>query len=65
MELLIKLAELFQVGIADLVGENPQGEQESGEIVAMYRGLKQLGERDRKIVQAMIQRMNQTGDADS
>lgn len=63
MSLLLKLAEYFRVGIADLVGEDPGGEQEDQEIVALYRDLKHLGPRDREIVQAMIERMRKDGGA--
>lgn len=57
VELLVKLAELFRVGIAELVGEDPDAKSEEPEMVALHRNLKDLNPRDREIVQAMIDKM--------
>lgn len=57
IELVRKFAELFKVGIADLVGENPAAKDEAPEMVAMFRDLKGLGERDREIVRALMEQM--------
>jgi len=53
-ELLVNLAKAFDVSVADLVGENPQGEDEEPQMVAMYRELKELSEEDRKVIQSMM-----------
>ena len=55
MELLLKLATFFKVGVADLVGENPNAREEKPEMVAMYRDLKTLADDDRKMLQVMIE----------
>jgi transcriptional regulator with XRE-family HTH domain len=54
IELLAALAKALDVSIADLVGENPTGENEDPHIVAMYRDLKDLTPEDRKIIQSVI-----------
>ena len=43
MELVVKLAELFRVRVSDLVGDNPDGDDQPAEMVAMFRDLKSLG----------------------
>ncbi|CAA9486138.1 MAG: hypothetical protein AVDCRST_MAG91-284 [uncultured Sphingomonadaceae bacterium] len=59
MELVVKLADLFRVRVADLVGENPDAAGEDPAMVAMFRDLKQLEERDREMVAALMQQMRQ------
>ena len=59
MELVVKLADLFRVRVADLVGENPDAQGEDPAMVAMFRDLKQLGERDREMIAALMQQMKQ------
>lgn len=54
MELLTGLAKAFKVSVADLIGENPAGENEDDGIVAMYRELQDLTPRDREVIQGMI-----------
>jgi transcriptional regulator with XRE-family HTH domain len=54
IELVAKLADLFRVRVADLVGENPNAESEEPEMVAMFRDLKQLSERDRETIQVLM-----------
>jgi len=54
IELVTKLAQCFGVGIADLVGENPEAEGERPELVAMFRDLKGLSEKDLETVQSMM-----------
>jgi transcriptional regulator with XRE-family HTH domain len=54
IELVTKLAKCFGVSVADLVGENPQGEGEEPQLVAMYRELKELSKDDRKAIQSMV-----------
>ena len=54
IELVVKLADLFRVRVADLVGENPNADSEEPEMVAMFRDLKQLSERDRETIQVLM-----------
>lgn len=54
IELLTGLAKCFEVSVAELIGENPQGEDELPQLVAMYRELKELSEEDRKAIQTMM-----------
>src|SRR5688572_8061901 len=54
IELVVKLADLFRVRVADLVGENPAAEGEAPEMVAMFRDLKKLGPRDRETIKVLI-----------
>ena len=63
IELVVKLANLFRVRVADLVGENPQAEDEAPEMVAMFRHLKSLDERDRETIQVLMNQLkrNRTG----
>jgi transcriptional regulator with XRE-family HTH domain len=57
VEVLTKLADLFRVRIADLVGENPEAEHEAPEMVAMFRDLKQLDDRDRETIQVLMDQL--------
>lgn len=57
MDLVLKLAELFRVRVADLVGENPEGEDQPPEMVAMYRDLTKLDDRDREMIRLMMESM--------
>ena len=57
MDLVVKLAELFRVRVADLVGEGPDATEEAPEIVAMFRDLKQLGPRDRETIGMLMEQM--------
>jgi transcriptional regulator with XRE-family HTH domain len=54
IDLLTKLAKCFDVSVADLIGENPNGVDEKPQLVAMYRELKELSEEDRKAIQSMM-----------
>lgn len=63
MELVVKLAELFRVRVADLVGDNPEGEDEPAEMVAMFRDLKQLDTRDRDTIRMLMEQMKKRKDA--
>lgn len=56
MEVVIKLATFFKVGVADLVGENP-GAEHQPELVALYRDLKALTPRDREMIEVMVQQL--------
>lgn len=57
MELVVKLADLFRVRVADLVGENPDAADEDPEMVAMFRDLKGLGEDDREIIKGLMEQL--------
>lgn len=57
MELVVKLAELFRVRVADLVGENPDAEDQPAEMVAMFRDLKQLEPGDRETIRMLMETM--------
>ena len=64
MELVVKLADLFRVRVADLVGENPDAADEDPEMVAMFRDLKGLGEDDREIIKGLMEQLkNRRGKA--
>lgn len=54
LELVTKLAKCFDVGVADLVGENPDAEGEKPELVAMFRDLKGLDEKDFETMQSIM-----------
>jgi transcriptional regulator with XRE-family HTH domain len=62
MELVVKLADLFRVRVADLVGENPAADSEAPEMVAMFRDLKQLGERDRETIRVLMEQLKRRRD---
>lgn len=57
VDVLTKLADLFRVRIADLVGENPLAADEAPEMVAMFRDLKRLEPRDRETIRVLIEQM--------
>lgn len=57
MDLVKKLADLFRVRVADLVGENPDADDEPAEMVAMFRDLKKLEEPDRELIRMMMEQM--------
>ena len=57
MELVVKLAGLFRVRVADLVGENPEHADEPAEMVAMFRDLKDLDDRDRDTISMLLGQM--------
>ncbi len=57
VELLTKLANHYEVGIAALMGEDPSATQEEPELVALFRDLKELSERDREVLKSTIQTM--------
>jgi transcriptional regulator with XRE-family HTH domain len=60
IELVVKLADLFRVRVADLVGENPNADSEEPEMVAMFRDLKQLSERDRTTIQVLMDQLKRS-----
>jgi transcriptional regulator with XRE-family HTH domain len=60
IELLTKLAEHYAVPVARLIGEDPEATQEDQELVAMFRDLKDLTPRDRKILRSTMLAMKNT-----
>lgn len=54
IELVAKLADVFKVSVSYLVGEAFDSNDEKGEMVAMYRGLKDLDPHEREAVQGLI-----------
>ena len=64
MDLVVKLADLFRVRVADLVGENPNAEDEPAEMVAMFRDLKTLEEPDREMIRMLMETMRNKRKAD-
>lgn len=54
IDLLTKLAKSFDVSVAELIGENPGSADDSPELVALYRELKELSDPDRKAIQNMM-----------
>lgn len=57
VELVMKLADLFRVRVADLIGENPEGADEEPAMVAMFRDLKKLDNRDRETIRVLMDQM--------
>ena len=57
IELLLRLAQHFSVGIAYFVGEDPDAPEENEQLVAMFRGLKALDRSDREVINALMQLM--------
>ncbi len=62
MELVVKIAALFRVRVADLVGDNPDAAEEPAEMVAMFRDLKQLEEPDREMIRMLMEQMKKRKD---
>lgn len=60
MEIVLKLADLFRVRVADLVGENPDAEDEEPEMVALFRDLKRLDGRDRDTIRLLMEQMRRS-----
>lgn len=60
MELLTKLAEHFDVTVSYLVGETlPEEAQEQEELIVLYRDLKELNEKDREAIRALMKRFKE------
>lgn len=64
MDLVVKLAELFRVRVADLVGENPDADDQPAEVVAMFRDLKNLEPGDRKTIKLMMETLKKQREQD-
>lgn len=63
IEVLVKLAELFRVGVADLIGENPETPDQEPEIIAMFRDLKTLQPRDRETIRVLMEQLKRSNGA--
>lgn len=57
IEVVTKLADLFKVRIADLVGENPNAQSEDPAMVAMFRDLKRLDPTDRDTIAVLMEQL--------
>jgi transcriptional regulator with XRE-family HTH domain len=62
MDLVQRLAQYFEVSLATLLGEDPAAPGEDAELVAMFRDLKQVTDRDRELLKVMLQTMKQRAD---
>jgi transcriptional regulator with XRE-family HTH domain len=62
IEVVVKLADLFRVRVADLVGENPEAPDEEPEVVAMFRDLKRLEPRDRETIRVLMDQLRKAKD---
>jgi len=51
---LNKLADHFKVSVGYLVGEDPKAPDQKPEVVAMFRQLKKLSDKDRETISAMM-----------
>jgi transcriptional regulator with XRE-family HTH domain len=60
-ELLERLAAHFRVSVSDLIGENPNAEGEPPELVALYRDLKSLSDKDRRTIEAVMRSLKDSG----
>jgi transcriptional regulator with XRE-family HTH domain len=60
LELLKRIADYFKVSMSDLVEENPNAEGEPEELIALYRGLKDLDPQDRETVSVLMKRLRET-----
>jgi transcriptional regulator with XRE-family HTH domain len=54
IDLLTRLSRCLGVSVAELIGENPEGDAENSQLVAMYRDLKGLSPGDLKAIQSMM-----------
>ena len=58
MKLLNKLADHFSVSVSYLVGEQPSDDETQG-VVALYRELRGLDEKDRETIRLIMQRLKE------
>jgi transcriptional regulator with XRE-family HTH domain len=63
VDILTAIANHFRVSIAELVGENPNAIGEDTNMVAMYRDLKELDERDRETIRLLMERLKKPKDS--
>lgn len=57
LDLLRRIADHFKISIGELVGESPSAEGEPADLVAMYRGLKDLESADREMIKVVMDEM--------
>jgi transcriptional regulator with XRE-family HTH domain len=62
MDLVKRLADYFKVSVASLMGEDPAAPGEDADLVAMFRDLKQVSEKDRELLKVMLEKMKQRTD---
>jgi transcriptional regulator with XRE-family HTH domain len=62
LELLKKIADHFKISIGELVGEKPDAVGEPEDLIALYRGLKDLTPSDRETISVLMQRLKNTRD---
>lgn len=60
LELLKRIADFFKISIGDLVEENPHAHGEPEDMLALYRGLKDLTPEDRETLRLLMQRLKDT-----
>jgi transcriptional regulator with XRE-family HTH domain len=60
VELLVKLADYYKVTIASLVGEDPDSTDSDKQLTRMFRQAGELDDRDRAMVENMIQEMHKS-----
>lgn len=65
IDLLTKLAACFKVSVSDIIGENPDGENQNPEIIAMYRDLQSLSDSDLETIRIMMERLKVRNDIES
>jgi transcriptional regulator with XRE-family HTH domain len=61
MDLLTNLARFFDVSISNLVGEEPPSEEQE-DLIVLYRDLKDLDEKDREAIRAVMRRFKEKKD---
>ncbi len=59
MELLNRLASHFKTSVTKLVGEDVPDE-ETEEVIALYRDLKDLAPQDRETIRSLMRRLRET-----
>jgi transcriptional regulator with XRE-family HTH domain len=57
LDLLKRIADYFKVSISELVDESPNASGEPEELIALYRGLKDLSSEDRETIALLMQRL--------
>jgi transcriptional regulator with XRE-family HTH domain len=56
LDLLKRLSDFYKVGVADLVGENPE-QQQDPQLTVMYRNLAELNGAERETIQMLMERL--------
>lgn len=60
VELVTKLADLFKVSVAYMVGEDPSVSGEKPELIALYRDLKKLEPQTLEAIQGFVDKLKTT-----